>query len=93
MLESDRMETASTAVTSFPRRTDKETLMWRTIDISSILKVESTSKFARRIDVIISIWIRLSKSTKSRRNSHAEFRRRIDGDSIRQRCVHWEVNG
>ena len=32
------------------------------IDIFSILKVESTSKFPRRIDVTISRWIRLSKS-------------------------------
>ena len=32
------------------------------IDISSILKVESTSKYPRRIDVIVSTWIRVSKS-------------------------------
>ena len=51
------------------------------IDISSILKVESSSKFLRRIDVIISTWIRLSKSMKSRRTFHVEFRRRIDRES------------
>ena len=32
------------------------------IDLSSSLKVESTSKIQRRIDAIISTWIRLSKS-------------------------------
>ena len=57
------------------------------IDISSILKVESTLKFPRRIDVIISTWIRLSKSMKSRRTFNVEFRRPID----RRRCVHWVV--
>ena len=48
------------------RRSDVETTQknprGELIDISSILKVESTSKFPRRIDVIISTWIRLSKS-------------------------------
>ena len=58
MLENDRMETASKEVTSIWRRKDIE----KSIDISSILKVESTSKYPRRIDVIISTWIRLSKS-------------------------------
>ena len=53
------------------------------IDISSILKVEPTSKFLRRIDVIISMWIRLSKSMKSRRTFYVEFRRRIDGESTK----------
>ena len=54
MLENDRLETASTEVTS----------IWRgeLIDISSILKVESASKYPRRIDVIISRWISFSKS-------------------------------
>ena len=47
-------------------------------DISSILKVESTSKFPRQIDVIISTWIRLSKSMESRRIFYVEFRSRID---------------
>ena len=53
------------------------------IDISSILKVESMSKFPCRIDVIISTWIRLSKSMSFRRTFHVEFRRRIDGKSMR----------
>ena len=53
------------------------------IDISSILKVESKSKFPRRIDVIISTWIRLLKSMSFRRTFHVEFRRRIDGESTR----------
>ena len=47
------------------------------IDISSILKVESTSKYPRRIDVITSTWIRLSKLMKSRRTFHVEVRHRI----------------
>ena len=51
------------------------------IDISSILKVESSSKFLRQIDVIISMWIRLSKSMKSQRTFHVEFRRRVDRES------------
>ena len=50
------------------------------VDICSILKIESTSKFARRIDVIISTWIRLSKSIKSRQPFPVEFRRRIDNE-------------
>ena len=53
MLGNNTMETASTEVTSIPRG--------ELIDILSILKVESTSKFPRRIDVIISTGIRLSK--------------------------------
>ena len=50
------------------------------IEISSILTVESRSKFPRRIDVIISTWICLSKSIKSRQKIHVEFRCRIDGE-------------
>ena len=53
------------------------------INISSILKVESTWKFPRRIDVIISIQIRLSKLMKSRRVFHVEFQGRIDGESLK----------
>ena len=58
MLENDRMETASTEVTSIRRRFDIEATyknsLGALIDILSILKVESTSKFPRWIDVIIS---------------------------------------
>ena len=54
MLANNAMEIASTEVT------------WRTIDISSILKVESMAKFPRRINVTISAWIRLSKSMSFR---------------------------
>ena len=50
-------------------------------DISSILKVESMTKFPRRIDVMISTWICLPKSMKFRQNFHLEIRRRIDGES------------
>ena len=53
------------------RRFDVE-MTWKNqrgklIDISSILKAESTLKFPCQTDVIISTWIRLSKSMKSRR--------------------------
>ena len=51
MLENDRMETASTEVTSIRRRFDIEATyknsLGALIDILSILKVESTSKFPR----------------------------------------------
>ena len=67
MLGNNAMEIASTEVT------------WRTINISSILKVESMAKFPRRINVTISAWIRLSKSMSFRRTFHVEFRRRIEG--------------
>ena len=50
------------------------------VDICSILKIESTSKFVRQIDVMISTWIRLSKSIKSRQHFRVEFRRRIDSE-------------
>ena len=67
MLENDRMEIASTEVTSIWRRNDIEKSTWRThryfVDFESRIHVEvSTSKYPRRIDVIISTWIRLSKS-------------------------------
>ena len=75
MLANDRMKTASTEVTSIRRRNDKKNPRGEFIDISSILKVESTSKFPRQIDVIISTWILLSKSMK--------FRRRIDSESTK----------
>ena len=59
------------------------------IDISSILKAESTSKFLRWINVIISTWIRLSRSMKYRRNFHVDFRRRIDGESTKMCPLGW----
>ena len=62
------------------------------IDISSILKVESTSKFPRRIDVIISTWILLSKSMKSRQTLHVEFQRRIDGELMKMCSLGSEQN-
>ena len=70
MYKNDRNETASKALMSIRPRS-----------ISSILKVESSSKFLRQIDVIISMWIRLSKSMKSQRTFHVEFRRRVDRES------------
>ena len=57
MLENDRMEAASTEVTTTQKNPRGDL-----IDILSILKVKSTSKFLCRIDVIISKWIHLSKS-------------------------------
>ena len=55
------------------------------IDVSSILKFESTSKLLRRHCVIISTWIRLSKSMKSRRTFYVKFRRPID-DKSKKMC-------
>ena len=60
MLENDAMETASTEVMSIRHRNDIEKSTGELIDISSILKVESTSKLPRGIDVITSTWICLS---------------------------------
>ena len=74
------METASTQVTSIQRRNDIEKSTWKLIEISSILKVESTWKFPRRIDVIISTWIHLSKSMKFRQTVEMSNRWRIDED-------------
>ena len=45
----------------FDVKTTLETPRGELIDISSILKVESTFKLPRRIDVLISTWIRVSK--------------------------------
>ena len=50
------------------------------IDISSILKVESTSKYPRRIDVIISTWTRLSMWIE------------LSTMANRRRFVHWVVS-
>ena len=77
------METASIEATAIRSRNNIEKSTWRIIDILSILKVESTSKFPRWIDVIISTWIRLSNSMKSRQTFHVEFRRRINGESTK----------
>ena len=62
MLDSGRIKTASTEVTLIRCRTTQKNPLGELIDISSILKVESTLKYPRRIDVVISTWIRLSKS-------------------------------
>ena len=59
------------------------------INISSILKVEPTSKLPRRIDVIISTWIRLSKSMLFCRTFQVEFQSRIDGESTRICPLGW----
>ena len=62
MLGNDRMETASTEVTSIRRRNYIENSCGDVIDISLILKIEFTSRCPHRIDVIIFTWICLSKS-------------------------------
>ena len=54
------------------------------IDISAILKVESTSSYPRRIDIIFSAWIRPSLSMKYRRTVE-EFRYCID-DKPKKMC-------
>ena len=78
------METASIEATAIRSRNNKEKSTWRIIDVLSILKVESTSKFPRWIDVIISTWIiRLSNSMKSRQTFNVEFRRRINDESTK----------
>ena len=55
------METPSTEVTPIFVETTSKNPHGELINILSILKVESTSKFSRGIDVIMSMWIRLSK--------------------------------
>ena len=67
----------------FDIETTQENPRVELIDVSSILKVESTSKFSRRIDVIISTRIRLSKPMQFRRTFHVEFRRQIDDKSMK----------
>ena len=53
------------------------------IDIWSILKVESTSKFPCQVDVEISMWIGCSKTMNSRRTFNLEFLRwRIEEDVV-----------
>ena len=78
------METASIEkLCRFDVETTLKNPCGKLIDISSIVKVESTSKFARRIDVIISTWIRLSKPMKPTnfpRGISTSNRWRIDED-------------
>ena len=83
MLENDKMETASTEVGSIWRRNDIENPRGELNNISSILKVESTTKHPPRINVIISTWISLSKSIQFARTFHVESRRRIDVQSTK----------
>ena len=56
------------------------------VEISSILKSESTWKLWHQFDVKISTWVRLSKSMKYRWGLHVDFsmsfRRRIDVTSV-----------
>ena len=53
-------QAASSEVTSIRHQNDIEKLSGELIDISSILKVESMSRYPRRIDVILFKWIRIS---------------------------------
>ena len=59
-------------------RFDVEVSHWKFVEITSILKGESTWKSWYRLDVKISTWIRLSKSTKYRWDFSMSFRRWID---------------
>ena len=78
MLENDKMRVKQ--LRRFDVETTQKNRQGELINISSTLKVESTSKFPRRIDVIISTCIRLLKSIKSQRTFHVEFRWRINKD-------------
>ena len=78
MLENDKMRVKQ--LRRFDAETTQKNRQGELINISSTLKVESTSKFPRRINVIISICIRLLKSIKSQRTFHVEFRWRINKD-------------
>ena len=81
MLENDRMETASTEVTSIFRRNDIEESTWRTH--------RHFADFESRIHVEI--------STSNRRHIHVDSSFKIDvisanfprGISTSNRCVHW----
>ena len=59
-------------------RFDVEVSHWMFVEITSILKGDSTWKSWYRLDVEISTWIRLSKSTKYRWDFSMSFRRWID---------------
>ena len=78
MLENDKMRVKQ--LRRFDVETTQKNRQGELINISSTLKVESTSKFPRRIDVIISTCIRLLKSIKSQRTFQVEFRWRINKD-------------
>ena len=75
MLGNDRMETASTEVTSIRHRNNMEKSTWRIH--------QYYADFESRIHVEISTWIRLSKPMKSRRTSHVEFQQQIDEESAK----------
>ena len=80
MLGNDRMETATTEVTSIRCRNDIENPRGKLIDVLWIVKVECTSKFPRQIDVIISTWICLTNLLETWRTSHVEFGRQMDDE-------------
>ena len=67
---------------SIRHRFDVEIPRGKFLEVTSILKGESTWKIWHRFDVDISTWIRLSKSTKYRWVLHVDFfmlfRRQID---------------
>ena len=58
---------------SIRHRLDVEIPRGKFVEITSILKGESTWKLWHRFDVDISTWIRLSKSTKYRWVLHVDF--------------------
>ena len=76
------MDTSS----SIRHRFDVEIPRRKFVEITSILKGESTWKLWHWFDVDISTWIRLSKSTKYRWVLHVDFsmsfRRQIDVTSV-----------
>ena len=87
MLENDRMETASTEVTSIWRRNDIEKSTWRThryfVDFESRIHVEiSASNRCHNFHVNSSVKMDVI-SMKNRWTFHVEFRRRIDGESTK----------
>ena len=78
MLGNDRMETATTEVTSIRCRNDIENPRGKLIDVLWIVKAECTSKFPRQIDVIIS-----TNLLETWRTSHVEFGRQMDDESTK----------
>ena len=81
MLENDRMETASTEVTSIWRRNDIEKSTWRThrylVDFESQIQVKiSTSNRCNNFHVDSPF-----KTDEISTKFHVETRRRIDGES------------
>ena len=79
MLGNDRMETATTEVTSIRCRNDIENPRGKLIDVLWIVKAECTSKFPRQIDVIIS-----TNLLETWRTSHVEFGRQMDDESTKK---------